>query len=174
MLSTMSSQAFLDSFPQTPRTFGRMSYQSGSFPMDQTIKGTFDALDDIQFDLQPFTVQEAIREDSETLERPRFSWETSSASSYHPNSNESFDSDERSQLYICSPSSVISKSHQHIQSILPEDITGTFVNNCESLNQQVHRWLSELPDIPWLDVRCVDVGFSILPIITKSPSNLKF
>ncbi|KAF5963808.1 hypothetical protein FBULB1_13159 [Fusarium bulbicola] len=119
--------------------------------MDATINGAFEAFDGIHFDFQPFTVQEALREDSATLERRRFSWEAPPTSSHQAISGDTLASDEKSQLYICSPSSVVSKSHENLHSILPEDITGTFVNSRESLDQRVHRWLVELPDIPWLD-----------------------
>ncbi|KAF5602411.1 uncharacterized protein FSUBG_7718 [Fusarium subglutinans] len=139
-----------------PRTFDRTSYQPAPLAMDATINGAFEALDGIHFDFQPFTVQEALREDSATLERQRFSWETPSASLHQAISGDTLASDEQSQLYICSPSSVVWKSHEHLRSILPEEITGTFVNSRESLDQRVHRWLLELPDIPWLDVRYVD------------------
>ncbi|KAG4292681.1 hypothetical protein FPRO06_12169 [Fusarium proliferatum] len=124
----MSGQSVLDSIP---RTFDRTSYQPTPLEMDATINSAFDALDDIQFDLQPFTVQGTLRKDSSTLERRRFSWETLSTSSYHAISDNTFGSDAKSQLYIF-------------------DITGTFPNNYDSLDQRVHRWLSELPDIPWL------------------------
>ncbi|EXM20444.1 hypothetical protein FOTG_11572 [Fusarium oxysporum f. sp. vasinfectum 25433] len=153
MLSTMSDQTFLDSIP---RTFDQTSYQPTPLAMDAAINGAFDAFDGIHFDLQPFTVQETLREDSATLERRKFSWETPSTSSYHAISEDTFASDEKSPLYICSPSSVVSRAHEQLRSILPDDITGTFVNSCESNNQRVHRWLSELPDIPWLDVSYVD------------------
>ncbi|KAF5264544.1 hypothetical protein FOXYS1_4660 [Fusarium oxysporum] len=149
----MSDQTFLDSIP---RTFDQTSYQPTPLAMDAAINGAFDALDGIHFDLQPFTVQEALREDSATLERRKFSWETPSTSSYHAISEDTFASDEKSPLYICSPSSVVSRAHEQLRSILPDDITGTFVNSCESNNERVHRWLSELPDIPWLDVSYVD------------------
>ncbi|RKL38452.1 hypothetical protein BFJ72_g7263 [Fusarium proliferatum] len=143
----MSGQSLLDSIP---RTFDRTSYQPTPLEMDATINSAFDALDDIQFDLQPFTVQGTLRKDSSTLERRRFSWETLSTSSYHAISDNTFGSDAKSQLYICSPSSVISMTHEKLCCILPVDITGTFPNNYDSLDQRVHRWLSELPDIPWL------------------------
>ncbi|KAI7759744.1 hypothetical protein LZL87_009067 [Fusarium oxysporum] len=149
----MTGQTFLNSIP---RTYDQPSYQPTPLAMDATINGAFEALDDIRFDLQPFTVQETLREDSVTLERKRFSWETPSTSSYHAISDNTFASDEKSQLYICSPSSVVSRAHEQLRSILPDDITGTFVKSCESNNQRVHRWLSELPDIPWLDVSYVD------------------
>ncbi|KAF5717260.1 hypothetical protein FMUND_5915 [Fusarium mundagurra] len=148
----MSSQAVIDSIP---RTFDQSSYHPATLATDATISGAFEALDDINFDLQPFTVQESLREDSEILGRKRFSWETPSSSS-HAISDDMLASDERSQLYICSPLSVVSKTHEQLGSILPDDITGTFLNNHESLSQRVHRWLSELPDIPWLDVIYVD------------------
>ncbi|KAF5558940.1 hypothetical protein FMEXI_135 [Fusarium mexicanum] len=119
--------------------------------MDATINGAFEALDGIHFDFQPFTVQEALREDSATLERRKFSWEAPPTSSHQAIASDTLASDEKSQLYICSPSSVASKTHDQLHSILPEDITGTFVNNRESLDQRVHLWLVELPDIPWLD-----------------------
>ncbi|KAF4953205.1 hypothetical protein FGADI_6180 [Fusarium gaditjirri] len=149
----MSNQTFLDSIP---RSFDQTSYQPTRLAMDATIDGAFEALDDSHFDLQPFTVQETLREDSATLERKRFSWETPSTSSYQAISDDTFDNDEESQLFICSPSSVCSRAHEQLLSILPDDITGTFVNNYESLNQRVQRWLSDLPDIPWLDVIYVD------------------
>ncbi|KAF5543926.1 hypothetical protein FPHYL_11143 [Fusarium phyllophilum] len=148
----MSGQAAVDSIP---RTFDHSSYQPTTRAMDVTINGTFEALDDINFDFQPFTVQESLREDSAILERKRFSWETLSTSS-HASSDDTVANDERSQLYICSPSSVVSKTHEQLLSMLPDDITGTFLNNHESLNQRVHRWLTGLPDIPWLDVSYVD------------------
>lgn len=157
MLSTMSGQSVLDSIP---RTFDRTSYQPTHLEMDATINSAFDALDDIHFDLQPFTVQKALRKDSATLERRRFSWETLSTSSYHAISDNTFVSDDKSQLYICSPSSVISTNDEKLRSILPDDITGTFPNKYDSLDQRVHSWLSELPDIPWLDVSYVDVSLS--------------
>ncbi|EMT71564.1 hypothetical protein FOC4_g10010070 [Fusarium odoratissimum] len=139
--------------------------------MDAAINDAFDALDGIHFDLQPFTVQETLREDSATLERRKFSWETPSTSSYHAISEDTFASDEKPPLYICSPSSVVSTAHEQLRSILPDDITGTFVNSCESNNQQVHRWLSELPDIPWLDMSYVDVSPSTLSRITEDDPN---
>lgn len=157
MLSTMSGQSVLNSIP---RTFDQTSYQPTPLETDATINSAFDALDDIQFDLQPFTVQGTLRKDSATLERRRFSWETLSTSSYHPISDNTLASDEKSQLYICSPSSVISTNDEKLRSILPDDITGTFPNDYDSLDQRVHRWLSELPDIPWLDVSYVDVSLS--------------
>ncbi|KAF5664097.1 hypothetical protein FCIRC_10930 [Fusarium circinatum] len=134
-----------------PRTFDQTSYKPAPLAMDATINGAFEALDGIHFDFQPFTVQEALREDSATLERRRFSWEAPPTSSQQAISGDTLASDEKSQLYICSPSSVVSKSHDYPHSILPEDITGTFVNGGERLDQRVHRWLLELPDIPWLD-----------------------
>ncbi|KAF5620188.1 hypothetical protein F52700_11508 [Fusarium sp. NRRL 52700] len=124
--------------------------------MDATINGAFEALDDISFDFQPFTVQETLREDSATLQRRRFSWETPSTSSYQDISGDTLASDEKSRLYICSPASATSKTHDQLRSVLPEDITGTFVNSGESLDERVHRWLSELPDIPWLDISYID------------------
>ncbi|KAF4435561.1 hypothetical protein FACUT_7092 [Fusarium acutatum] len=149
----MPGQSVIDSIP---RTIDQTSYHPTPLAMDTTINGAFEALDDINFDFQPFTVQETLREDSATLQRRRFSWETPSTSSYHSISDDTFVSDEKSQLYICSPSSVASKAHEKLRSILPDDITGTFVNSGESLDRRVHRWLSELPDIPWLDVSYVD------------------
>ncbi|EWZ85772.1 hypothetical protein FOWG_10868 [Fusarium oxysporum f. sp. lycopersici MN25] len=153
MLSTMSDQTFLDSIP---RTFDQTSYQPTPLAMDAAINGAFDALDDIHFDLQPFTVQKILREDSATLERRRFSCETPPTSSYHAISEDTFASDEKPPLYICSPSSVASRAHERLHSILPDDITGTFANSHDSNNQRVHRWLSKLPDVPWLDVSYVD------------------
>ncbi|KAF5974990.1 hypothetical protein FCOIX_7895 [Fusarium coicis] len=138
-----------------PRTFDQTSYQPTPLAMDATINGAFEALDGINFDFQPFTVQESLREDSATLERRRFSWETPSTSSYHAISDDTLANDQNSQLYICSPSSVLSKACGHLRPMLPDDITGTFFNNHESLDQRVHQWLSELPDIPWLDVSYV-------------------
>ncbi|KAI1046635.1 hypothetical protein LB505_011172 [Fusarium chuoi] len=149
----MSGQSVLDSIP---RTFDQTSYQPIPLEMDATINSAFDALDDIQFDLQPFTVQGTLRKDSVTLERRRFSWETLSTSSYHAISDNTLASDEKSQLYICSPSSAISTNDEKLRSILPDDITGTFPNDYDSLDQRVHSWLSKLPDIPWLDVSYVD------------------
>ncbi|PNP74319.1 hypothetical protein FNYG_12368 [Fusarium nygamai] len=139
-----------------PRTFDQTSYQTTPLAMDAAINGAFEALDNINFDFQPFTVQETVRKDSATLERRRFSWETPSTSSRHAISAEAFDSGENSQLYICSPSSVTSKAHEKLRSILLDDITGTFASSGESLNRRVHQWLLELPDIPWLDVSYVD------------------
>ncbi|KAF5530816.1 hypothetical protein FNAPI_13475, partial [Fusarium napiforme] len=139
-----------------PRTFDQTSYQPTPLAMDATINGAFEALDGINFDFQPFTVQESLREDSATLERRRFSWETPSTSSYHAISDDTLANDQNSQLYICSPSSVLSKACGELRPILQDDITGTFINNHKSLDQRVHQWLSELPDIPWLDVSYVD------------------
>ncbi|KAF5643503.1 uncharacterized protein FTJAE_3303 [Fusarium tjaetaba] len=139
-----------------PRTFDQASYQPTPLAMDATINGAFEALDGINFDFQPFTVQESLREDSATLERRRFSWETPSTSSYHAISDDTLANDQNLQLYICSPSSVLSKACGQLRPMLPDDITGTFVNNHKSLDQRVHQWLSELPDIPWLDVSYVD------------------
>ncbi|KAF5590676.1 hypothetical protein FPCIR_6339 [Fusarium pseudocircinatum] len=141
-----------------PRTFDRTSYQPIPLAMDATISGAFEALDGINFDFQPFTVQESLREDSATLEKRRFSWETpsTSSSSYHAISDDTLANDQNSQLYICSPSSLVSKACGQLRPILPDDITGTFVNNHESLDQRVHQWLLGLPDIPWLDVSYVD------------------
>lgn len=164
MLSTMSGQSVLDSIP---RTFDQTSYQPTPLEMDATINSAFDALDDIQFDLQPFTVQGTLRKDSVTLERRRFSWETLSTSSYHAISDNTLASDEKSQLYICSPSSAISTNDEKLRSILPDDITGTFPNDYDSLDQRVHRWLSKLPDIPWLDVSYVDVSLSSYRVSRK-------
>lgn len=157
MLSTMS----------VPRTFDQTSYQPTPLAMDATINGAFEALDGINFDLQPFTVQESLREGSATLGRRRFSWETPSTSSYHAISDDTLANDQNSQLYICSPSSVISKAYGQLRPMLPDDITGTFVNHHESLDQRVRQWLSELPDIPWLDVIYVDVSLPTLSSITE-------
>ncbi|KAF5591257.1 hypothetical protein FPANT_5719 [Fusarium pseudoanthophilum] len=139
-----------------PRTFDQTSYQPTPLAMDATINGAFEALDGINFDFQPFTVQESLREDSATLERRRFSWETPSTSSYHAISDDTLANGQDSQLYICSPSSILSKACGQLRPLLPDDITGTFVNNHDSLNQRILQWLSKLPDIPWLDVSYVD------------------
>ncbi|KAF4343573.1 hypothetical protein FBEOM_2482 [Fusarium beomiforme] len=153
----MSSYTFRDSYPQTPRTFGRLSDQYAKLSANQTISNTFEAFDDIEFDLAPFTVQDTIREDSEILEEPRFSWKTSSlySYSYYSVTNESPASDDKSQLYICAPLSPVPAIRQPPQSILPDDITGTFVSDRQYLHQRVHSWLAALPDIPWFDVRCM-------------------
>ena len=167
MLSTMSGQSVLGSIP---RTFDQ-TYQPNHLEMDAAINSVFDALDDIHFDLLPFTVQKAPRKSSVKLERRTFSWETLSTSPYQAISENTLASDEKSKLYICPPSSVISANDEKLRSILPNDLTGTFPNDYDSLDQRVHGWLSKLPDIPWLDVSYVDVSLSTISRIKEHGPN---
>ncbi|KAF5978838.1 hypothetical protein FCOIX_5640 [Fusarium coicis] len=96
-----------------------------------------------------------MREDSEIFPVRKPSWDSLSSSSYSSIANGSSDIDTKAELHICTLSYLTLVSRQQLEPMLSDDITGTVVNDCQSLQHRVYNWLSTLPDIPWLDMTYV-------------------
>ncbi|KAK2471176.1 hypothetical protein H9L39_17407 [Fusarium oxysporum f. sp. albedinis] len=117
------------------------------------MEDAFNALDDILFDLQPFTVQGTVAETSEPLDKSSFLLDSSFADD--TTSNDSLVSDAISKQYTCSPYPMTLKSKEDLESISTHH-DDVLVFDHESLKRKVYSWLSQLPDIPGPELRCVN------------------
>ncbi|KAI3574093.1 hypothetical protein IWW34DRAFT_583128, partial [Fusarium oxysporum f. sp. albedinis] len=149
-------------------SFGMIPRRPPSLPAEPAMEDAFNALDDILFDLQPFTVQGTVAETSEPLDKSSFLLDSSFADD--TTSNDSLVSDAISKQYTCSPYPMTLKSKEDLESISTHH-DDVLVFDHESLKRKVYSWLSQLPDIPGPELRCVNVSFSVSPTTTDDASN---
>ncbi|RYC77625.1 hypothetical protein BFJ63_vAg19501 [Fusarium oxysporum f. sp. narcissi] len=154
MSSSESSGTSTESdYAEASRTLGKCSSQPLSSTISQAMSDAFVALDDIAVDLKPI----ALRDSAQGIPRAFDIWKFSldSRSVHKSVSSYSKLSDATSKQCTYSPS-FVPESKERQGTVTTENDDHVSVFKHERLQQKSNGWLSQLPDLPGAELRCVN------------------